>query len=82
MIQNRSEELAAFCAEHLTDATERSQAQSNGHRAERSDEEVIALARSARNSAKFEALWDGDIAGYASHSEADQALISLLAFYA
>jgi putative DNA primase/helicase len=26
-------------------------------------------------------LWSGDTSGYASHSEADQALISLLAFY-
>ena len=41
----------------------------------------LALARDARNAAKFEALWQGDISGYASHSEADQALISLLAFY-
>ena len=33
------------------------------------------------NATKFEALWTGDTTGYASHSEADQALISLLAFY-
>ena len=55
--------------------------QANGHHSELTDEEVISLARSAKNAAKFEALWQGDISGYASHSEADQALVSLLAFY-
>jgi hypothetical protein len=33
------------------------------------------------NDRKFEAMWAGDTTGYASHSEADQALVSLLAFY-
>src|SRR5687767_4531215 len=56
-------------------------ARTNGHHSELTDEEVISLARSARNTAKFEALWEGDTSGYTSHSEADQALISLLAFY-
>src|ERR687897_1662158 len=56
-------------------------ARTNGHHSELADEEVISLARSAKNAAKFEALWRGDISGYASRSEADQALVSLLAFY-
>src|SRR5215208_814613 len=56
-------------------------ASANGHHSKLTDEEVISLARSAKNAAKFEALWQGDISGYASHSEADQALVSLLAFY-
>jgi putative DNA primase/helicase len=56
-------------------------ASANGHHRELTDEEVIALAKGAKNAAKFEALWQGDISGYASHSEADQALGSLLAFY-
>src|SRR5215208_8351815 len=56
-------------------------ASANGHHSELTDEEIISLVRSAKNAAKFEALWQGDISGYASHSEADQALISLLAFY-
>jgi putative DNA primase/helicase len=33
------------------------------------------------NDRKFEAMWAGDTTGYASHSEADQALIGLLGFY-
>ena len=53
----------------------------NGHHSDLTDEEVIALAKGAKNAGKFEALWQGDISGYASHSEADQALVSLLAFY-
>jgi hypothetical protein len=81
VIQDRSKELAAFCAKHFTKTPERSQARTNGRYAELSDEEVIALAAGARNSAKFEALWAGDTSGYASPSEADQALVSFLAFY-
>src|SRR5215218_5874078 len=56
-------------------------ASTNGHHSELTDEEVISLVRGAKNSSKFEALWSGDTSGYASHSEADQALVSLLAFY-
>src|SRR5829696_6605385 len=56
-------------------------ASTNEHHSELTDEEIISLARSAKNSSKFEALWSGDMSGYASHSEADQALVSLLAFY-
>ncbi|WP_292366440.1 DUF5906 domain-containing protein, partial [Methanoculleus sp. UBA208] len=45
------------------------------------DEEVVEKCRNAANAAKFNALWRGDIAGYGSHSEADLALCSILAFY-
>jgi hypothetical protein len=81
VIEDRSEELAAFCARHFTEAAGDPQTSSNEHRADLGDEEILSLARSARNVAKFGALWDGDTSGYASHSEADQALVSLLAFY-
>lgn len=43
--------------------------------------EVIALARKAKNSARFEALMSGDISGYGSQSEADMALCNMLAFW-
>lgn len=46
-----------------------------------SDAEVIAKAHNARNGATFAALWNGDISGYGSHSEADLALVNLLAFW-
>lgn len=47
-----------------------------------SDEEVIIKASSSKNSDKFNALWNGDISCYGSHSEADLGLASILAFYA
>ena len=46
------------------------------------DEAVVALAASAKNGAKFRALWDGDWSTYPSQSEGDLALCSLLAFWA
>jgi primase-polymerase (primpol)-like protein len=45
------------------------------------DEELLARARAASNSAKFEELWRGDTHGYDSQSEADMALACLLAFW-
>ncbi len=45
------------------------------------DEEVIRLARTAGNGAKFNRLYyQGDITGYRSRSEAHFALVALLAF--
>jgi hypothetical protein len=46
-----------------------------------SDEELLLLARRAKNGARFSALYSGDTSGYASPSEADLALCSSLAFY-
>lgn len=46
-----------------------------------SDEQVIAKASAARNGEKFRRLWDGDITGYKTHSEADAALLAILAFW-
>jgi len=44
--------------------------------------DIILTARKAKNGEKFIALFDnGDISGYGSHSEADQALCNILAFY-
>ncbi len=40
----------------------------------RSDEEVLEKAQAARNGARFAALWQGDITGYTSKSEADFTL--------
>ena len=46
-----------------------------------SDESVLDKAMSAKNGEKFKKLWEGEITGYPSQSEADQALCSILAFY-
>jgi hypothetical protein len=81
VIRDRSEELHAFHTQHFAEPLSQRSAGTNGHYGELTDEEVIELARRARNGAKFEALWEGDMSGYASHSEADQAYISLLALY-
>ena len=81
MIRDRSEELHAFHARHFAEPVGERPASTNGHHSELTDEQIIALAKGAKNARKFEALWDGDTSGYASHSEADQALISILVFY-
>ncbi len=56
MIRDRSEELYAFHAQHFAQPVNQRPAGTNGHHSERSDEEVIELARSAKNAAKFEDL--------------------------
>ena len=45
------------------------------------DDEILAHVRKAKNAAKFEQLWTGDITGYPSQSEADAALCCILAFW-
>ncbi|QLD87063.1 hypothetical protein HWV23_15470 [Natronomonas halophila] len=45
------------------------------------DEELLRKAKNAANGDKFEALYRGNTSGYESHSEADMALCSLLAFW-
>lgn len=45
------------------------------------DDDLIAYAVTASNGTKFQRLWEGDTSGYTSHSEADQALCNLLAFW-
>ena len=44
-------------------------------------EEIIALAKASRSGNAFSALWEGSTVGYSSHSEADMALCSYLAFW-
>jgi hypothetical protein len=45
------------------------------------DDDLIQIASHARNGEKFTRLWRGDTDGYPSHSEADAALMALLAFW-
>ena len=45
------------------------------------DQSLIEKAKNAKDGAKFTALWEGDISGYDSQSEADLALCCLLAFW-
>lgn len=46
-----------------------------------SDESVIAKASGSRKGDKFKALWNGSTDGFGSHSEADLALCTVLAFW-
>jgi len=46
------------------------------------DEQLLDVARGAKNGAKLASLWGGSTEGYGSASEADLALASILAFYA
>ena len=46
-----------------------------------SDDELLKLAGRSKNGAAFQRLWSGDLMGYASHSEADMAFCSHLAFW-
>jgi len=46
-----------------------------------SDQQLLQRAKNAANGEKFSRLWRGSTAGYESHSEADMALCSLLAFW-
>ena len=46
-----------------------------------SDASVLEKAMNAQNGQKFRSLWNGDISGYPSQSEADIALVAILAFY-
>ena len=43
--------------------------------------EIIEKARNSQNGSKFEALYKGEISGYASQSEADMAFCNMLAFW-
>lgn len=45
------------------------------------DQKVIDIASRAKNGCEFQALYKGDISKYNSHSNADMALCSHLAFY-
>ncbi|QIB79046.1 hypothetical protein G3A49_13225 [Haloferax volcanii] len=45
------------------------------------DEDVVERASNAANGPKFSRLWKGDTSAYDSHSEADMALCSILAFW-
>jgi putative DNA primase/helicase len=45
------------------------------------NDQIIQLARNAKNGAKFLALFNGNISEYSSASEADLAFVSLLSFY-
>lgn len=46
-----------------------------------SNDRLVERAMAAKNGTKFATLWNGDVGGYKSHSEADLALLSILMFW-
>lgn len=77
-IEDRQEEVGALHGS-LFPPTAPPDPTSNGHGL--SDEEVLRRAMSSANGDRFTRLWEGDRTGYPSDSEADLALVSMLAFW-
>jgi len=81
-IEKRPEELEEFYTRHFgAEGGEPEQPKECTRPTKLTDDQIISLASEAANAKKFMALMDGDISGYPSHSEADQALCNILAFY-
>ena len=81
-IETRTEELNEFYNLHFgAGEDEPDQPKESPQPTKLTDDQIICLASKAANSKKFMALMGGDINGYPSHSEADQALCNILAFY-
>jgi len=77
-IEHRQEQLDKLYDDlFITEQSEQAQPQMKPD----DDSALIEKAKSATNGAKFTALWSGDTSGHASHSEADLALCSMLAYW-
>ena len=81
-VQDRTEKLRAiheeYIASEVADAAVEEPASGS---VDMADDELLEKAMNAANGVKFRALWTGDTSGHPSHSEADQALCNLLAFW-
>lgn len=82
-VEERGEKLRAIHAEYIGSAEAETATVAPDERpaVQLSDAELVAKAMNAANGDKFQRLWHGDTSGYPSHSEADQALCNLLAFW-
>jgi len=78
-VQERTAQAAAVHAKYLK--REEPKATNQLQELNLSDSELINKAMSAKNGHIFRALWNGDISGYPSQSEADLALCNLLAYW-
>lgn len=79
-IQDRPEQLASLYRATFGEERQSSPAR-HAVASDLNDQDVLVRAAAAKNGAKFSSLWSGDIGAYPSHSEADLALCSLLAFW-
>lgn len=82
-IEERPAEITAFCQKHFCDETGQAvESDKESTIVEKmTDAEIIAKASGSKNGDKFKRLMDGDISGYPSASEADEALCCVLAFF-
>ena len=83
-IEHRTTELAAVHAEVFGTSNNgtRPAATTLSTIATLDDQQLLRIARRASNGSAFSRLWDGDLSGHASPSEADLGLCNHLAFYA
>ena len=79
-LQERSGQLAQVYDMHLADPARAERTRSTDATGAVPDQQFIDRAMTARNGAKFAALWRGDTSAYDSHSEADLALATMLYF--
>src|SRR5215204_6488757 len=82
-IESRQEELEALYAWLFPKEEETTTKSPNGVVANHdlSDEDILSKAFRAINGDNFLKLWNGDASDYESHSEADLALCSMIAFW-
>jgi len=83
-VKNRDSPLRVIHNEYLRESmTQQTQSTTNvgDPEIELDDNEVLKKAKNSKSGKKFEALWNGITSGYDSHSEADLALCSYLAFW-
>ena len=78
---DRTEELKQLLKKYMCRPETNARNAINAVNSDLSENELINLAKSSRNGAVFSSLWNGSTAGYLSHSEADMALCSQLAFW-
>ena len=81
-IEERPAEIAALYYNIFGDGTGEDFRESPESRfADLSDQELVKQALAAKNGEKFRKLWCGDWSDYPSQSEADLALVSMLAYW-
>jgi primase-polymerase (primpol)-like protein len=81
-VEERGEALAAVHETYIADSgRDEPSSPPEPSYVDLADETLVDRAMNAANGRKFERLWNGNVSGYESHSEADQALANMLAFW-
>lgn len=83
-VNRRNQSLSDVHAEYVADddtPTRENDAKGGGSPSNLSDQQLIEKAKNAEYGEEFTRLWNGNTAGYESHSEADYALCRHLLFW-